>query len=333
MQQRNPQKSPLAGDLLDDDGLGAVARMRYQAQKLGQGVTTQPIGFAGAPGQATPDPQRDANGKIVLGNSPVNRQYTPPPTVTTTAPPAPTNTDPRQAAIDAAKQKSQDKLAAAGGVYDPTGTMDPELKELASSRYALQQQQQVDKVKAEQQAAAAAGISGMGLSGGDLSLQRQVANEADRGDAIALQQFDQNTSNQKWTDVQRQAALDDLETSEDVDLNHDGTVNGKPVGGANGDGNPDNNPPDAADDKGRQKLRDAAQTVDLGLGGDDTPGSEDTPYLTTRKGKSDLEAQGLILTPDPNYAKSRSLYGSTFGAGDRMYVDQDGHHWFIRGGT
>lgn len=65
------------------------------------------------------------------------------------------------------------------------------------------------------------------------------------------------------------------------------------------------------------------ETVDLGLGGNDTPGSADTPYLTTSAEMQQMADMGINLTLDPAYPNGI----------DRRFTDGEGHYWFIRGQT
>lgn len=181
-------------------------------------------------------------------------------------------------------------------------------------------------------------LGGMGLSVSSGEFLGNQGRNIDEQQQQQLQDYENHLDEQDFAGIQRQAELDDLEMADDYDYNKDGMVGGEKVGGKIGDRDPDNNPPPSAapgkeGDRDRQKIYDGAETVDLGLGGDDTRGSADTPYLTTTAGMHDLEEQGIILTPDPTYDEEASLYGKTFGHADKRYRDQYGHYWFIRGGT
>jgi hypothetical protein len=90
--------------------------------------------------------------------------------------------------------------------------------------------------------------------------------------------------------------------------------------GSDADG--DSVPDDLNDPQARIENTQGHTTADLGPGGDDTPGSPDTPYVTTTGEKTKLERAGYVFT-----AAGQTVFG------EPIFVDQDGNHWFIRGQT
>ncbi len=94
----------------------------------------------------------------------------------------------------------------------------------------------------------------------------------------------------------------------------------------NGDGKVSSAESAAFNEAGRENRGDFtanSETVDLGLGGDDTPGSPDTPYLMTSGKMRDMKKGGYTFQLDPDYNNGI----------DRRFIDQDGNYWFVRGQT
>jgi hypothetical protein len=88
-----------------------------------------------------------------------------------------------------------------------------------------------------------------------------------------------------FTDVQREAAIDDLETSTDVDYNDDGMIGGEKVGGKIGDGDVENDPTKKpADEEDAKRAINEAKALlpvnDLYAGDDGTGtgGRKEEPY-------------------------------------------------------
>jgi hypothetical protein len=113
------------------------------------------------------------------------------------------------------------------------------------------QQQQADEYAAQQkalaaskaqqlaQSSAASDFGGFGLSGASAGIRSQVANNADQNATLTLGKLRGQQEDETGQAINRQAALDALEGSENLDVDGDGYINGKPVGGKIGDGNPD----------------------------------------------------------------------------------------------
>lgn len=98
------------------------------------------------------------------------------------------------------------------------------------------------KAEALQNAGATAGLMGLGLTGATTALQGDIARTQERGITEDLANLDRQQRDEDFQGIQRQAAIDELEADEDVDLNGDGLVAGEATGkNGVGDGNPDNN--------------------------------------------------------------------------------------------
>lgn len=119
---------------------------------------------------------------------------------------------------------------------------DDGMDELARARQAAAQEIDAQNARAAMDQRSRAGLGGLGLSGAASMAEGDLARQQARSKALTMQQFDQAAEDQKFSDVQRRAALDDLEDAADVDYNNDGMVAGRKVGGKIGDGDPENDP-------------------------------------------------------------------------------------------
>jgi hypothetical protein len=153
---------------------------------------------------------------------------------------APPVQDPRAAAVDAAKQKSASQLAANGGTYNPRqGAISQMASEHDAEQKATMQQLAASRARQLQDAASRSNLGGFGLSGAAQGLEGDTANAADRNATLALADLHHKQHDEDFQAIQRQAALDDIEASENRDVDRDGLVAGQKVGGGIGDGNPD----------------------------------------------------------------------------------------------
>ena len=136
-------------------------------------------------------------------------------------------------AIDARDKQMEAGLAAKG---------DDGMDELARARQAAAQEIDAQNARAAMDQRSRAGLGGLGLSGAASASEGDLARTQARSKVLTMQQFDQAAEDAKFTDVQRRAALDDLEDANDTDYNNDGMVSGRKVGGKIGDGDPENDP-------------------------------------------------------------------------------------------
>lgn len=163
------------------------------------------------------------------------RPYAPPPTVSTVQAPPPANAGPNAAPSPTAPKQSNTGVPANGNVDSLAA-----LKQQQQADYtATRQQLAADKAKALQQAGASAGAAGMGLDGATTALGADTARVADRQNTLTLADLRKSQGDEQFSWTQRQAALDDIESSENVDVDGDGMVDHVKAGGKIGDGNPE----------------------------------------------------------------------------------------------
>lgn len=120
---------------------------------------------------------------------------------------------------------------------------DDGMDELARARQAAAQEIDAQNARAAMDQRSRAGLGGLGLSGAASAAEGDLARTQARSKVLTMQQFDQAAEDQKFTEIQRRAALDDLEDAADIDYDGDGMVAGEPVGGTIGDGDPENDKP------------------------------------------------------------------------------------------
>lgn len=188
---------------------------------------------------------------------------------------------------------------------------------------ALKDQEAADRAHAEQNAGAASGLGGFGLSGASATLQSDIGRTQDRTAAQAQGDLASQQATDQFRLVQRQAALNDLEVSEDRDLDGDGKVDGQPVGGAIGDGNTTNNPgthepgTDTKNPKDRGAM--AARVSEGGTGAPDDPYGGIGGY-----GDSSQQVIDTLKADGTTFSYERTEYGAINGERYIIAVGSDG---------
>jgi hypothetical protein len=159
------------------------------------------------------------------------------------------------------------------------------MSEQQLARKAALDELEAGKAQALQDASARAGAGGFGLSGATAALQADIGRTQDRNKVLTMAEFDQRAKDQQFTDIQRRAALDDLESAADIDYNDDGLIMGEKVGGKIGDGNIENNPKEKPIDEedAKRALEEAKASLsvqDLYINDRDTgSGTKEEPYV------------------------------------------------------
>lgn len=120
---------------------------------------------------------------------------------------------------DARDKQMEAALKAKGG--------DDGMDELARARQAAAQEIDARNAQAAMDQRSRAGLGGLGLSGAASAAEGDLARQQARTKILTMQEFDQAAEDQKFTDIQRQAALDDLEDAADTDYNGDGLIAGQ----------------------------------------------------------------------------------------------------------
>jgi hypothetical protein len=139
---------------------------------------------------------------------------------------------------------------------------DDGMDELARARQAAAQEIDARNAQAAMDQRSRAGLGGLGLSGAASAAEGDLGRQQARTKILTMQEFDQAAEDAKFTDIQRQAALDDLEDAADTDYDGDGLVAGEPVGGTIGDGDLENNP--AADTTAAEEKAGSATDMPVG---------------------------------------------------------------------
>lgn len=119
-------------------------------------------------------------------------------------------------------QAARDKYMEAGLAAKGDG-----LDELARARQAAAQEIDAQNARAAMDQRSRAGLGGLGLSGAASMAEGDLARQQARSKVLTMQQFDQAAADQNFTDIQRQAALDDLEDAAGIDYNNDGLIAGQ----------------------------------------------------------------------------------------------------------
>lgn len=101
------------------------------------------------------------------------------------------------------------------------------MDELARARQAAAQEIDAQNARAAMDQRSRAGLGGLGLSGAASAAEGDLARTQARSKVLTMQQFDQAAEDAKFTDIQRQAALDDLEDAADIDYDGDGLIAGQ----------------------------------------------------------------------------------------------------------
>lgn len=243
----------------DDPDLRALAEERVNAKRAAPG----PFANAARGGQQNFGDRGPplANSAVPTPGAPPVSSAPPPPAVNPPAPAVSPQDAARQAAEDAAKQKAHDATAANkaqnGGAYVPGDLSDLARMQLDQQHeYAAREADlKASKAQALQQAEARAGLGGMGLSGGTAALVGDVSRVQDRGVTEDLMDLARSQRGEQFDFVKQQAALDDLETSENRDIDGDGKVAGVKADGITGDGTPDDFGVSAVDRKMAEKAK------------------------------------------------------------------------------
>jgi hypothetical protein len=121
---------------------------------------------------------------------------------------------------------------------------EPEDPELAAAR----EQYDADAARHQQDIGARAGMGGFGLFGGTSTALADASRADTRNETTGLADLKRKIGDDHYNDLRRQALLDDAEDSLDEDVDGDGDVGGRKVGGNIGDGDPSNDHDDG--DKG-----------------------------------------------------------------------------------
>ena len=177
------------------------------------------------------------------------------------------------------------------------------MDDLARARQAAAQEIDAQNARAAMDQRSRAGLGGLGLSGAASASEGDLARTQARSKVLTMQQFDQAAEDAKFTDIQRQAALDDLEDAADTDYNDDGKVAGEPVGGTIGDGDLGNDP---IVDNSEEEDR-AGTPTDMPVGATDKQTEKYIKALPERgRGVS------LFGEPDPLVSGPHKMLGSSF---------------------
>jgi hypothetical protein len=110
--------------------------------------------------------------------------------------------------------------------------------------------------------------------------------------------------------VQRQAAIADLEDAQDTDVDGDGMVNGRKVGGKIGDGNPDNDPADPKDSGRQRETQRNAEILDMTQDEFENLTQEELLHLGWTVAPSDDGTYAVWTAPN---GKTRNAYIDDFG--------------------
>lgn len=222
------------------------------------------------------------------------------------------------------------------GQIPPTrGQSKDPLDDVADARMAAEQDIDAANARATLEQRARSGLMGGGLSGASSAAEGDLARQQGRSKTLALQEFDRQAKADDFTDIQREAAIMDLEDAYDTDINGDGTVNGRPIGSSGvGDGNPENDIGEAAG--GADAEREALSAANEALGSadyswwdaDSQPGSAEEPfeYAGTKVG---LEARIAESAPGA-LPLTKLVVSRGAGAGEiTIWVDQYGNHYTL----
>jgi hypothetical protein len=172
---------------------------------------------------------------------------------------------------------------------------------------------------------ARAGNAGFAASGGQIATEGGIRRDAALGSSKQINDLrrkeDQRAKENAFSGIDAEIGLRGAEMDAQIlDMVLELIDKDKEKGpGLLGDADGD----DEVSDDERTDFTQSHQTVDLGLGGDDTPGSPDTPYLTTTAEMTQMERAGYVFTLDEDYNNGI----------DHRYIDQNGDFWFRRGQT
>jgi hypothetical protein len=203
---------------------------------------------------------------------------------------------------DARDKQMEAGLKAKGvGGYAKEG--DDGMDELARARQAAAQEIDARNAQAAMDQRSRAGLGGLGLSGAASAAEGDLARQQARTKVLTMQEFDQAAEDAKFTDIQRQAALDDLEDAADTDYDGDGDVAGEPVGETIGDGDLENNP--AADTTAAEEK--AGSATDMPVGATE---KETEKYIKALPERG--RGFSILGEPDPLVSGPHKILGGTF---------------------
>ena len=181
-------------------------------------------------------------------------------------------------------QAARDKYMEAGLAAKTDDGMD----ELARARQAAAQEIDAQNARAAMDQRSRAGLGGLGLSGAASASEGDLARTQARSKVLTMQQFDQAAADQNFTEIQRQAALDDLEDAAGIDYNNDGLIGGQTEKERERDSALQNVVPDKADEyvdsnKSTAQEISAAEFGSLPAGGTATPSKDGYIYIITNE--------------------------------------------------
>jgi hypothetical protein len=182
-------------------------------------------------------------------------------------------------AKDARDKQMEAGLAAKG---------DDGMDELARARQAAAQEIDARNAQAAMDQRSRAGLGGLGLSGAASAAEGDLGRQQARTKILTMQEFDQAAEDAKFTDIQRQAALDDLEDAADIDYDGDGLIAGQTEGDRKRNQELQSVIPDKADEyvagnKASAEEITAAEFRLLPAGGTATPESDGYLYIITNE--------------------------------------------------
>lgn len=244
------------------------------------------------------------------------------------------------AAPPATTRSMEEAKAAARAAAAAKGPLNPgdDLDDVVDARMAAEQEIDAQNAQATLQQRARSGLMGGGLSGASSAAEGNLARQQARSKTLALQDFDRQAENDDFTDIQRRAAIMDLEDAYDTDIDGDGTINGRKIDveAGIGDGDIENDPTEAprGTDAERQALEEWTSILDVNdynqspFGDADTqPGSFEEPFSYTGT-KTGLEA--AIREAAPGALPLKKLQGKDgLGGNVTIYVDKYGNHYTI----
>lgn len=208
-----------------------------------------------------------------------------------------------------------------GGKTFSAGSSDDDVDQLAQTRADHERERKAaaddlaaEKARALQQANARAALGGMGLSGATAALSSDIGRSQDRAAIAAMADLGRKQRDEDFQAIQRQAAIADLEDAQDTDVDGDGKINGRAVGGKIGDGDPDNDPADVGNRKDNENKRNEEILA---------MAQPDFENLT----QEELTALGWTVKPGPNGPNGYATYAvwtAPNGETRKAYIDDFG---------
>lgn len=122
---------------------------------------------------------------------------------------------------------AQDKLVEAEYARRKASGGGDDLDDLAQQRQAASDEIDAKNAQAAMDQRSRAGLGGLGLSGAASAAESDLARVQGRTKTLTMQEFDQAAEDQAFTEMQRRAALDDLEDAADIDYDGDGKIAGQ----------------------------------------------------------------------------------------------------------